>query len=475
MNAIRKYVFGGLRRKSLKSLKMFCCGLAVLLCLEAFTGCGDGKEDWENQDDFGGALAEDLYPGKDGNEKENGEKGDFAAEGGRIPETGGEAGQLGNSAQTLGNSEGNQGAVSLFDAGRFQGKIRSIKYAGAGKLLVYAEKLSLYDPEADQVLGEYQFPEGQISLDRLCLLSQGYALFGEVEQKRGTGNDSGSSLSFAESTDHQEGMRCWIFDEKLNLKESLDLHRLLKDQEKKDEVEFSAAVTKDGKQIAIAGIRRLYLYQTEENAFRILLDTDSDAKSGNLKNITVTSVCFSGEAAGSSRQERLIFTGIAIPEGKSESVPVYGTMNPDGSGLDCHTVSDFALSQDLLIYEDEIWFLEDFQNAEGKVLVTDQSGKVLRTLKLEGEDTGKDGIFGSDQGSYLATLAIPNLTDDWKGGWRLRIYDSGSGKILWEQNVGMDTETYTGVSCSVKILDGLRECIVTCGRGENTHTEAYFF
>ena len=100
-------------------------------------------------------------------------------------------------------------------------------------------------------------------------------------------------------------------------------------------------------------------------------------------------VRFTGrKEASSPAEERLIFTGIAIPEGQSDSVPIYGTLNTDGSGLDCHALSDYALSSELIAYEDEVWFPEDFLNATGKLLVTDPTGQIIRTVELEGEDTG---------------------------------------------------------------------------------------
>ena len=140
-----------------------------------------------------------------------------------------------------------------------------------------------------------------------------------------------------------------------------------------------------------------------------------------------------------------------------------------------HYEDIYALSNELIAYEDEVWFPEDFLNATGKLLVTDPTGQIIRTVELEGEDTGKDGVFGSDTGKYLATAAISKDADDWNGGWRVRIYDAETGKTVWEQNVGTDVSAYQGLSCSVRILDGPRECIVICGRGQNTVTAAYFF
>ncbi len=451
--------------------KAWRLGLVVLCGLGVFAGCADWQDGYGLGVPFAVGDSDGLEESSAVEDGDGLEGSPATGDGMTAPGMGTEDGQAENPVQGAGGFL--PGEAALFDSGRFSGKIKSLKYAGGGKLLVYADALSLYDVASDQVLGEFQFSEGQVSLDGFYPLPEGYALFGEVLPERGGSQDSSGSLNFTEVTDHEEGIRCWMFDENLNLQESLDLHRMLK-EEGEDEVEFSAAASKDGTQIVIAGMEKLYLYQVEENVFHVLLDEALGTKSGALEHIRIMNVRFASDLS-SNGQEHLIFTGIAIPEGKSNSIPIYGTMNLDGSGLDCRTASDFPLSGDFLVYEKEVWFLEDFQDAEGRVLVTDPAGKSLRILELEGEDAGEDGVFGSDQGGYLATLAIPNLTADWNGGWRLRIYDSQSGKIIWEQDVGMDTEAYTGVGCSVKILDGTRECIVTCGREGKTYTEAYFF
>lgn len=378
---------------------------------------------------------------------------------------------------------------SLFDSSKFAGEITSVKYAGPGRLLVCADHLSLYDAQTDQIVGEYRFSEEGVQLGDFYALSDGYALFGEFsENTAGSAEavpegESGSAeyaaqdfaTGMVEVTGNEEGLRCWIFDRQLGLQRSIDLHGLLREQGY-DENEMSAAISKDGTQIAICGIRRLYVYDVEKNTFRVLLDVDSGTESKGLRYISASKVRFTGrEGSSSSDAEGLIFTGIAIPEGRSDSVPIYGTVNPDGSGLNCRTVSGYALSDEIIAYENEIWFPEDFQYAAGRLMVTDRTGQVIRTVDLEGEDTGKDGIFGSDTGKYIATAGIPGDINEWDGGWRVRIYDAESGKIVWEQSVGTDTSAYSGLSCRVRILDGPRECIVICGRDENTVTSAWFF
>lgn len=434
--------------------------LAGLICLACLTGCEDTPS-------FSGPQPEPIHPAAGTQAQDTGRP--APAPTSREPDVQGGFPSPSEPAAQGGFQTPETGSADL--SGRFPGRITSVLYAGAGKLLVCADSLSLYDAAADRIIGEYSFPENQVRLRGLGVFSGGYALFGELED---TGPDSGSgSLSMTASSGNEEGLRCWIFDGQLALQKSLDLHRLLKEQGY-NETELSAAIAGDGTQIAVCGLRRLYVYHVEDNSFSVLLD--SQAEGSGMRGISVLDAQFTGRGDDPSRGlEGLIFTGIAIPEGKSDSVPIYGTVNLDGSGLACHTTSDYALSGEMISYGNEIWFPEDFQKAAGRLLVTDPAGQRVRTVELEGEDTGADGIFGSDSGKYIATLGIPDLTDEWHGGWRLRIYDAERGKLVWEQNVGMDTSAYSGVSCSVKILDEQRECVVICGRGENTDVSSYFF
>lgn len=455
-----------------------CLALAALIGLLGAAGCGGM---WPSDGSRWDPVSPVEAPDAAGTETQ---MPDAAGTETQMPEAAGTEMQTPESGFFGTGTDGN----ALFDGSRFPGSVTALEYAGPGKLLVCADALSLYDAASDQILGEYRFP-GETPLFRgFYPIDGGYVLFGDFLGKPlegGTDETSGGQgeamTENAENpgmtviTGNEEGLRCWFFDEHLGLLKSLDLHRLLKEQEGWI-VEQSAAVSRDGTKIAIssAGSGKTYLYSVTENTFRVLLQTSAEVKSGNLRYLDPGNLCFTGQS-GSSSLEGLIFTGIAIPEGQSNSVPIYGTIREDGSGLNCHTLSDYPLSGEMIPYEEEIWFPEDFQKASGKLLVTDREGQIVRRVELEGEDTGADGIFGSDSGKYLATAGIPGDINQWKGGWRLRIYDAATGSILWEHPVGTDTGAYEGVSIRVRILDEQRECIVVLGRGEHTLVESYAF
>ena len=471
MKSSRKEMKGGRKgNRTSNGKRGICLALAALIGLLGAAGCGGM---WPSDGSRWDPVSPVEAPDAAGTETQ---MPDAAGTETQMPESG----FFGTGTGTDGNA--------LFDGSRFPGSVTALEYAGPGKLLVCADGLSLYDAASDQILGEYRFP-GETPLFRgFYPIDGGYVLFGDFlgkpleggtdEMSDGQGEamtENAENPGMTVITGNEEGLRCWFFDEHLGLLKSLDLHRLLKEQEGWI-VEQSAAVSRDGTKIAIssAGSGKTYLYSVTENTFRVLLQTSAEVKSGNLRYLGPGNLCFTGQS-GSSPLEGLIFTGIAIPEGQSNSVPIYGTIREDGSGLNCHTLSDYPLSGEMIPYEEEIWFPEDFQKASGKLLVTDREGQIVRRVELEGEDTGADGIFGSDSGKYLATAGIPGDINQWKGGWRLRIYDAATGSILWEQTVGTDTGAYEGVSIRVRILDEQRECIVVLGRGEHTLVESYAF
>ncbi len=444
-----------------------CLCLMGLACAGSLAGCGALSS-------FDSPAAKPVSPVEIREGQTDAPKDPAAPREGALSGTDGQAGSAGGTF-----------SGRLFDGSSFAGSVTSVLYAGAGKLLVCADSLSLYDAAVDKIVGEYTFSQPDVSIWGIYPLSGGYALFGEFPESsaggssdvpEGEGGDTmyvqGSAATGLTATaGNEEGLRCWIFDEQFVLQDSLDLHRLLKEQGY-EETELSAAISWDGTQIAVCGIRRTYLYQVEDNVFQVLLDMDSGRQSGSLRYVQASKVHFMGRGSG---PEEILFTGIAIPEGKTDSVPVYGVMKSDGSALECYALSDYVLSGDMIPYQEEVFFPEDFQNATGRLLVTDLSGHRLRVVELEGEDTGEDGVFGSDTGKYVATAAILGDIDQWEGGWRVRIYDAGSGEIVWEQDVGTDKEAYEGLGCSVKILDELRECIVICGRGQERVITSYFF
>ncbi len=446
-------------------------GLAFVLALSGLTGCGKGVD--------GSSLGEESgLGGENGLEKENGGLPEaisgeqiYASEGtysegiyseGDLFENEGtgigngdpqESGTSGTGAKGTGTSgTGAPGGV-YFDSGKFSGNLRGIYYAGEGKLLVQGDVLSLYDISSGEILGEYEETEGKVSMASFHSFSQGYALVGLLSEKEEGGEGTGE-VGFTVSTEPRREMTCWIFDKNLNLTEKLDLDGMA--QEQGGEIAFSGAVSEDGGQVAVASLRGVTLYDRSKKTMKTILEDGPDAE--GFQGILANEVHFT-ETGG------LLFTGIAIPAGRDSSVPVYGTCDLDGGNLQCTSPRpDFAMSGEMLVYPEEIWLTEAFDQAKGEMLMLDASGRVLRKVELEGEDTGADGIFGSDQGHYIATGAMILSGET---GWRFRIYDASDGKMVWERTIALDLEEYPP-SCSVAVLEETGECIMICGRGKKT-------
>lgn len=344
----------------------------------------------------------------------------------------------------------NSDNVIPFDSTKFSGDIEDIFYAEDSRILVYADKFQLYDTAADTMIGEFSVNEGRVQERAFFSLSGGYALVGALY-----GAESSSSLS-----SDVRALKCWYFDKDFVCRQTIDLSSLV--IEGGDCFAFAAAVSEDGKKIGIAGNDALYVYDVASSRLTPLFHYD---ETGYAKDVNVNELGFAEHG------EKIVFTGSALMADSSENIPLYGMVSTEGNGLVCHTSSEYELSDEMILFENEIWFPEAFDKAVGKMLITDTNGKTIRIIDFEGEDTGADGVFASDNGKYIATI-------QWIFGqscWRVRIYDAIDGNIVHEQMIEIDEERYSSIVCKVRMLEERNECIVVAGRGQQTFISSFFF
>lgn len=340
--------------------------------------------------------------------------------------------------------------VIPFDSRRFGGDIEDIFYAEDSHILVYADKFQLYDTAADTMTGEFSVNEGRVQERAFFSLSGGYALVGALY-----GAEFNSSLS-----SDVRALKCWYFDKDFVCRQTIDLSGVV--IEGGDCFAFSAAVSEDGEKIGIAGNDALYVYDVASGRLTPLFRYN---ETGYADDMMVSELGFAEHG------EKLVFTGSALMADSTENVPLYGMVSTEGSGLACYTSSEYELSDEMILFENEIWFPEAFDKAAGKLLITDTNGKTIRIVDLEGEDTGADGIFASDNGKYIATIQWISE----KSCWRVRIYDAIDGNIVHEQMIEIDEERYSSIVCKVHILEERNECIVVAGRGRQTFISSFFF
>lgn len=405
----------------MKKNLFLCCLMSV--CVFAISACGSSPDRVEK-------IVQDVRVGE------------------KIPATEFNLAEASSGEQT--ENSLSQGSITQFDSGKFSGDIEGILYAKDSRILVYADHFQLYDIAADAMIGEFSVDEGRILERKFFSLSDGYALVGAV-----FGGASSSSFS-----SDVRNLKCWYFDKNFVCQKTVDLSALV--SESGDAMAFSAAVSEDGNKIGITGNDAVYLYDVTASRLGVLFHYN---EAGYAQKVSVSELGFV------NRGGKLVFTGSVPMSGGSENVPFYGMVSADGSGLVCHTSSGYELSNEMIPFENEIWFPEAFDKAAGKMLVTDTNGQTIRIVDFEGEDTGADGVFASDHGKYIATIQwMPKQSC-----WRVRIYNATSGNIVHEQMVEVDEEKYSSIVCKVLILDEWNECIVVAGRNQQTFISSFFF
>lgn len=347
------------------------------------------------------------------------------------------------------NSGGSTGSIAQFDAAQFRGGIEDLFYAGDDQVIVYADDFYLYDRKTESVAGTFSVSEGRVSLRKFFRTADGYALIGNVAV------DASASL-FSGGT----SKKCWLFDENLSCTKTIDLGELI--ARENDPFALGAAVSGDGESIAVAGNNALYRYDIAQDSLYMLFDYD---ETNYADYMTVNQLAFTGS------DEKIVFEATALDSATNGNTQIYGLVSVDGSDLVCYTVSDYALTDEIIVQSDEIWFPEAFDQAAGKLLVTDTDGKRLRVVDLEGEDTGADGVYGSTNGEHIATKEWL----DEEGSWRIRIYDADSGEIVHEELCKPTRENYSTTYCKVRILDEQQECIVIAGREQETELFSFSF
>lgn len=354
-----------------------------------------------------------------------------------------------NSDGTEYNSENSSTSLSntaFINEKLFEGGIEDLYYAGEDQLLVYANDFYLYDMEKAAVIAKYFVNEGRVVERKFFRTTDGYAIIGTIY------GDSAAADG--------RSVKCWLFDQNFTCIKTIDLIKPL--SKKSDPYLLAAAVSADGKNIAIAGNNALYLYNYANNTIDRLFAYTHTKYADEL---LVNEVYFTGQ------DEKIVFTATAFDESTSANTPVYGLVSIDGSDLVCHTASDYTLTDEIIVQPDELWFPEAFDNATGKLLVTNTNGQRVRTINLEGKDTGADGIFGSTDGKYIATIKW----QDKQTGWKVRIYDAANGKIVHEELCKLTQKNYSAIACKVRILDEQRKCIVIAGKEQETQLFYFSF
>ena len=334
------------------------------------------------------------------------------------------------SVPNAGSQQGQSPSSCTFDPALFGGKLQSCAYAGNGTLLVLADKLYLYDTGAATVLADTEAPLRDFEAQAI---DGGYILSGMGDS----------------------GMMAYIYDSSLSLNKEIAVDELLQGDFVVSETGGVAAST-DGKKLAFAAMGGLYLYDLESGILTTLFDVTQNAGTGGI------GISMLNGAAFAQDDSQIIFygNGNTIPAVDGEDgFSIYGSIALDGSGLKLTKPSAYEIDE-MQSSASRLFFPQTFTQADGTLLWIDRATGSTSTLSFSLGSEGKNGVYCSEQGNYVATAVLDgNLT--------VRVYDVASGERIATEVIENSDPTYFNRIPRIYLLDGAKTAIVVLGGSIN--------
>ena len=313
-----------------------------------------------------------------------------------------------------------------FDPALFGGKLQSCAYAGNGTLLVLADKLYLYDTGAASVLAAVEAPLRDFEAQAI---DGGYVLSGMGDN----------------------GMMAYIYDSSLSLNKEIAVDELLQGDFVISETGGVAAST-DGKKLAFAAMGGLYLYDLESGSLTTLLNVAQNAGTASI------GISMLNGAAFAQDNSQIVFygSGNSIPAVDGEDgFSIYGSIAVDGSNLKLTKPSAYEM-EEIQSSASRLFFPQTFPQADGTLLWVDRVTGSANTLSFSTSGEGKDGVYGSEQGNYVATAVLD-------GSLTVRVYDVASGALVATEVIENSDPTYFNRIPRIYLLDGAKTAVVVLG------------
>ena len=330
------------------------------------------------------------------------------------------------SVPTPDGQPGQSPSSCTFDPALFGGKLQSCAYAGNGTLLVLADNLYLYDTGTATVLADTEAP---LRYFEAQAIDGGYVLSGMGDN----------------------GMMAYIYDSSLSLNKEIAVDELLQGDFVVSETGGVTAST-DGKKLAFAAMGGLYLYDLESGSLTTLLNVAQNAGTASI------GISMLNGAAFAQDNSQIVFygSGNSIPAVDGEDgFSIYGSIAVDGSNLKLTKPSGYEM-EEIQSSISRLFFPQTFTQADGTLLWVDRATGSANTLSFSASGEGKDGVYGSEQGNYVATAVLgSNLT--------VRVYDVASGALVATEVIENSDPTYFNRIPRIYLLDGAKTAVVVLG------------
>ena len=332
-------------------------------------------------------------------------------------------------------------AVSTVKDSAFSGKVSGCYYAGGSRIIVAADQLYLYDTGKGKTIAS-----ADISMEDLCVqtFTDGYFVVGQGKA------GGGSNGSFAAS--ESGGINGYILNKDFAIQDTISFSGLLSDD---FIVQITGiAISQDGKQVAFGGLQGLYLYDVSSRKVRTILNYSEEGTAGNMQIVTMDSLTFTGN-------NTLVYVGMATDTSiGGDGVSVYGTVSTDSANLTITKKGDYKVDTEEVQKGGNLLIMpQSFDKNNGTLLMLDTISNTEKTMSFSSRSEGKDGVYCSGQGKYVATAILK------KNSVTINIYDTASGKKIHTETVQDSNSTYFMRIPQILILDESGTCIVVLGRG----------
>ena len=384
-----------------------------------------------------------------GNRQENGNSSEYGAinmdpqseENDLSENTGNESSNINVINLQDNGTDKNMMAVSTVKDSAFSGKVSGCYYAGGSRIIVAADQLYLYDTGKGKTIAS-----ADISMEDLCVqtFTDGYFVVGQGKA------GGGSNGSFAAS--ESGGINGYILNKDFAIQDTISFSGLLSD-------DFipqitGIAVSQDGKQVAFGGLQGLYLYDVSSRKVRTILNYSEEGTAGNMQIVTMDSLTFTGN-------NTLVYVGMATDTSiGGDGVSVYGTVSTDSAKLTITKKGDYKVDTEEVQKGGNLLIMpQSFDKNNGTLLMLDTISNTENTMSFSSRSEGKDGVYCSGQGKYVATAILEESSVT------INIYDTASGKSIHTETVQDSNSTYFLRVPQILILDESGTCIVVLGRG----------
>ena len=362
-----------------------------------------------------------------------------------------------DSSENTGNESSEMNVIDLQDNGTdknimtvstvkdsaFSGKVSGCYYAGGSRIIVAADKLYLYDMGKGETIAS-----ADISMGDLCVqtFTDGFFVVG---QGTGSGGNSNGSFATSESSD---GINGYILNKDFAVQDTISFSGLLSD----DFISqiTGIAVSQDGKQVAFGGLQGLYLYDISSRKVRTILNYSEEGTAGNMQIVTMDSLTFTGN-------NTLVYVGMATDTSiGGDGVSVYGTVSTDSANFTITQMGDYKVDTEEVQKGGNLLIMpQSFDKNNGTLLMLDTISNTEKTMSFSSRSEGKDGVYCSGQGKYVATAILEESSVT------INIYDTASGKSIHTETVQDSNSAYFMRVPQILILDESGTCIVVLGRG----------